>query len=639
MLAICLAGIAVYANGLQGPFVFDDHHSILESANVRSLWPLTSSMGAPAGSVASGRPLVAFSLALNYAWGGYEVFGYHLLNVLAHLATSLALFGLLRRGLARTQLQDLATRAAFLTALVWVVHPLCTDALNQIVSRSEILAAGFYLACAYAAERSFEGARTRTWQTLSVLACAAAMASKEFAVSAPLFVLAYDRTLVSGSFAKALSSRRRFYAALAATWIVLGLSIASGDRGVTVGFGQDVTSLDYLRTQAQGLMHYLRLAIWPRGLAIDYSGWPLARTWGAALVPGLAVLALFAGACVLFARRRPAGLVALGLFALLAPSSSFIPLAGERLAEHRMYLPLAGLVALVVPLLLAQSRRLRGERGLALATGVVILLALPLAWGTHQRNGQYANAETIWLDALATYPDNGRAHDHLAAILVAEGRLDEALPHAEAAVRLAPELNTADYNLATILMQLGQSQRALEHFQRAERFRAGTASFHGNYGVVLGQERRLDEALYHLRRALEIDPEYLPPHRNLGILLAQAGRGGEAAPHLRRALAARPEPELMLLLGRVLAADPDARQRNGSEAQHLAQQLIEGAGPDPRWHDLLAMAQAELGQFQQAITSAERAVAGARQAGRAVLGREIEARLALYRSGRPYRAE
>jgi tetratricopeptide (TPR) repeat protein len=637
MIAICLAGLAVYANSLHGPFLFDDHLSILESASVRSLWPLSSALGAPEGSVASGRPLVAFSLALNYAWGEYDVFGYHVVNVLAHVGTALALFGLLRRGLARTQLRDIATRAAFLTSLVWVVHPLCTDALNQIVSRSEIFAAGLYLACAYAAERSFDGIRSHSWQTLAVLACAAAMASKEFAVSAPLFVLAYDRTLVSGSFSKALAARPRFYTALAATWIVLGLSIASGDRGMTVGFGQDVTSLDYLRTQAQGLVHYLRLAAWPRGLVIDYSGWPLVSAWGPALVPGLVVLGLFCGACVLFWRARGAGLVALGIFAVLAPSSSFIPLAGERLAEHRMYLPLAGIVALVVPLLFCWSRRLWPVRGLDLATAFVVLLTLPLAWVTHQRNEQYASAETIWIDALAAYPDNGRAHDHLAAILVAEGRLDEALPHAQEAVRLAPELHTVEYNLATILMQLGQSKRALTHFQRAEPHRSGTASFHGNYGVVLGQVQRLEEALYHLRRALELDPDYLAPQRNLGILLAQAGRGEQAAPHLRHALAERPEPELMLLLGRILATHPDPLQRDGPEALRLARQLIAGADADPRWYDLLAMAQAELGQFEDALDSAQRALNGARRMGRDILAREIADRITLYRDGRPFR--
>ena len=633
-LVILAAGLGVYANGLEGPFVFDDHYSIVESPNVRSLLPLTEALSAPAGSVASGRPLVALSLALNHAAGGLEVFGYHLVNVVAHVLTALLLFALLARGLARTRLAEEATTLAGLAALLWVVHPLNTDALNQVVSRSEVFAAFFVLATLYAFERSCESGARGRWSLAAVLAGACAMASKEIAVALPLAVLFYDRTLVSGSFAAALRARRGLYGGLAVTWVVLALAIASGDRGVTVGFGQQVSSLDYLRTQAGGIPHYLRLAVFPRGLALDYSGWPFVTSWGPALLPGFFVLLLFAGSLELARRRRPEAVPALLFFAVLAPSSSFIPLAGERLAEHRMYLPLACLASLAVPVAWCGLRRALAP---AVATALLALLALPLAWGTVQRNALYQDVEALWRDVLSQQPDNGRAHDQLAALLASEGRYPEALEHGREAVRLAPELNTAAYNLGTILMRMGRFREALPQFEAAEPFRSGTPIFHGNYGVVLGQAGRLDEALYHLRRALEVDPDYGPPHRNLGILLFQAGRDREALGHLRAALVLRAEPELMLLLGKLLAAARERDLRDGAEAERIARQLVDRQPGDPRFHDLLAMALAERGLFEDAVASGERALAGARQLGNAPLASELEGRLTGYRAGRPFR--
>jgi tetratricopeptide (TPR) repeat protein len=383
----------------------------------------------------------------------------------------------------------------------------------------------------------------------------------------------------------------------------------------------------------------LRLAFWPSNLAIDYSGWPVVREWSAAVAPGLVVLTLLGATFGLLLRRSAAALPALLFFAVLAPSSSFIPLTGERLAEHRMYLPLAALVALCVPGVLTFSQRRWPARGRVVAAALLLASAAPLAWATVRRNADYRSELGIWEDTLRKYPENARAQDYIASLLLAQGRYAEALPHAEEALRLDPELSTVDSNLATILMQLGERERAVHHFRRAERYCSGSAIFHGNFGVVLGQSGALDEALQHLRRALLLDPGYLTPRRNLGILLAGAGRTREALPHLQQVLAAQEDPELMLLVIPILAGDPDSGLRDGALALRLAQNLVALAPRDPRSHDSLGMAYAELRRFEEAVQAAERCLEGAAALGQARFEAEVRARLELYRARRPYRTQ
>src|SRR4051812_34996201 len=101
---IVLAGIAAYHNSLSGPFIFDDPSSIISNPTIRSLWPPWVPLSPPNAAITvQGRPVLNFSLALNYALGGTNPWGYHALNVAIHLLGGLALFGIVRRTLARTR--------------------------------------------------------------------------------------------------------------------------------------------------------------------------------------------------------------------------------------------------------------------------------------------------------------------------------------------------------------------------------------------------------------------------------------------------------------------------------------------------------------------------------------------------------
>ena len=149
---VCLlaAGFVAYHNSFSGVFLFDDHPSILQNPHVRHLWPLTGTpFNAPSYGGMAGRPVAIFTLALNYAWGGFHVWGYHLANLLIHLLAALTLFGLVRRTLLGKRLLThyghVATGLALTMALLWTVHPLQTESVTYIIQRSESLTGLFYL--------------------------------------------------------------------------------------------------------------------------------------------------------------------------------------------------------------------------------------------------------------------------------------------------------------------------------------------------------------------------------------------------------------------------------------------------------------------------------------------------------------
>jgi hypothetical protein len=315
-LVIAAAAFLAYHRTFSAPLLFDDHDTIVGNPTIRQLWPPWRALMPPTdGSTTAGRPILNLSLALNYAAGGTAVRGYHVVNLALHTFAGLTLCGLLRRTFLLPRLRGrfghLALPLAAFTALIWVLHPLATTAVTYVSQRAECLVGLFFLLTLYGFVRATAAPERRRWAVITVTACALGMASKEVMVSAPLVVWGYDRTFISGGFRAALTRRPRLYAALAATWLVLGLCLASmgGGRGVSAGFGQGISAYAYAVAQCEAIIHYLRLAVWPYPLVFDYGIAlpPLGEVWPQA---GLLAL-LLAGAAFACVRGTAIGFVAL----------------------------------------------------------------------------------------------------------------------------------------------------------------------------------------------------------------------------------------------------------------------------------------------------------------------------------------
>ncbi len=522
---LLLAALAAYANSFGGPFIFDDKPAILDNPTIRQLWPLSTVLSPPPiGSSVTGRPLVNLSLALNYAAGGQAVWGYHAVNLLLHGLAGLALFGIVRRTLALPVVPDRLRAAALplggVTALLWLVHPLQTESVTSLIQRTESLMGACYLLTLYAFIRGAQSPRPAGWWTLAFTACLLGMAAKEVMVTAPLMVLLYDRAFLAGSLRGAWRERGRIHLGLAATWLLLaGLVLtAGGTRGEAAGFGLGVTPWTYALTQCRAITLYLKLAGWPHPLVLDY-GTDVVRAASTVWLPALLLLLLLGATGWAWSRRPLAGFLGAAFFVLLAPSSSFVPLVSQTMAEHRMYLPLAAVAALWVTTAYAQIGRGALVAALVLAVGCLGL--------TLRRNHDYRSELAIWTDTVAQAPGNARARINLAECLLRLGRPGDALVQAQEAVRLRPTYPEAQTNLGIALAQLQRPAEALPSCLEALRLQPDGARVHSNLGAVLVQLGRGPEAVAHFEESLRLapdSPDAVRVRNNLGLALLKAGR-------------------------------------------------------------------------------------------------------------------
>lgn len=552
---LTVASLLAYGRTFSAPFIFDDLPGIVRNPTIRALWPLDEVLfpSQASGTGVDGRPIVNLSLALNYAMGGLEVRGYRIFNLAGHVATAVLLFALLRRTWNQPALRDrygIRSKGLALGAsLAWTLHPLQTESVACVIQRTEVFVGFFYVLTLLAFVRAAEGSGRgrRGWETLTVAACLLGMLTKEVMVTAPVVVLLYDRTFLAGSFVGAWRARRRLYCALALTWVpLLWLVVASGGRAGTVGFETGANSWTYLLTQAKALTIYLQLSIWPFGLVLDY-GMAMVRDLGEVLLQLLFVVSL-AGVTIWAVWRRPIpGFAGACFFIVLAPSSSVVPLVTQTIAEHRMYLPLAALLALAVATLHRCWARC------SVATTVVLALGLGMA--TWQRNAVFATPVAIWADTVQKAPENARAHYNYANALAEAGRVEEAAQSYADALRLKPRYGAAHYNYAGALLQLGRASEAIVQYQAALRLNPNAADTHANLAAALIREGRVAEAVTHYEAAARLGMLAAEENRRFGRALAEIGRVDEALVRLEEAVRLVPrDGESRMILGMVLAA-------------------------------------------------------------------------------------
>jgi Tfp pilus assembly protein PilF len=637
VLAVIVLG--VYWRAVTAPFIFDDINSVKTNESIRSLWPLVGDAETPGPlygpqfAPTSARPVANLSLAVSYYFGGLNPAGYRLFNMVLHVASAMLLAAIVRRTLRlpyfADRFADAADWLALAVAVVWVLHPLQTEAVAYITQRTELMLGFFYLATLYCSLRYWTAARysagvgqtndgieqrellpsaintDRTgWLVLATLACLAGMGSKQAMASAPLIVLLFERTFVAGSLPKALSESWPLYVGLACGWLLLlGLNYNHPHRD-SAGFHLGVSAFEWWFTQAKVLLMYFKLVAWPWPLVIHYEmpylqslgeAWPYLASVG---LLGLAIL-------VLLWRNHPVGFLGTFVFAILLPTL-LVPLPTEIAAERRMYLPLAAIGALVVVggYALAQSLASQQWRDrhaasrwatpLIATVASTSVVALVLAGVSNRRLASYDDPMTLWQEVLRVQPHNHVAHSNVGREYYDAGNIAAAGDHFRQAIQQKPDSALAHYNMALVLSKTGQRDEAINHFRLAVQYRPGSPELLNNLGVSLYMAGRNDEAISVLREAIQLKPTMWRGHDNLGTAQARAGRADEAIASFQQAL--KVNPQALDVYG------------------HLAD------------------AQAKANRPAEAIATVERAVRLALATGDDATAAKIEAQLASYRA-------
>jgi protein O-mannosyl-transferase len=530
---LAISVIVAYGRTLSVPLLFDDNPSIENNPTIRHLG---NAFLPPPGSTVSGRPILNLSLAIDYAISGTAVWSYHATNLAIHILAGLTLMGVLRRTLgSRTSVSALAI--AFSIALLWALHPLQTEAVTYISQRAESLMGLFYLLTVYCFIRGIspDARFQHLWFVLCCVSCLLGMATKEVMVSVPLIVLVYDRTFVAGCFREAIRRRWPVYSALSATWIILLLLVYyNSSRSEIPTSGSSIVWWRYALTQLPAVSHYIRLCFWPYPLIFDY-GTTLVAPSIAILPYGLFILGLASATVWALAKRPAAGFLGIAFFAILAPSSSVVPVVGETMADYRMYLPSISVVILVVLGIYRLPRRV--------AFPLCLILAAVLFGATLERNEVYRSYESVWRDTVARRADNERAHNNLGiAFLNDAGRLDDAIAEFRESLRLNGEYVEARNNLGFALeMAPGRLNDAVAQFEEVIRQKPDYADAHYNLGNTLDSLGRTTEAIAQYREALRLRPDFVAAHCNLGLSLSTLGRAQDAIAEYNQALRIKPD--------------------------------------------------------------------------------------------------
>jgi tetratricopeptide (TPR) repeat protein len=553
---IAVAVTLSFYNSLRVPFLLDDEISILDNESIRkvssALWPRDEVFTA-------GRPLLNLSFAVNHALSGTAVAGYHVTNLLIHVLAALFLFAVIRRTLLlpsfRPRFGSHAAAIALGAALVWALNPVQTVSVTYVSQRAESLMGLCYLLTLYGFLRAAESSR-RAWAAVAIASCFAGMFVKEVMVTAPIIVLLFDRTFLASSFREVWRRRRALHLGLAASWVALAaLILASKIQARGIGYGFDYSWTQYLRIECSAVLHYLRLAAWPFSLVFDY-GYEVGLPAAPVVAASIAVLSLIGIGLVVAWRRFPA-ITFLGcwFFVILGPTSSIVPVAGQPIAENRVYLSLAA-VAILAAVLLDRILSTRGHAALLAAAAAFGCMSIA-------RNHDFRSEQSIWSDTIAKRPNSSRAHFYYGTALVRRGQMNEGIAHLEKAVALKPSYSFAHVNLATALFGQNRLDDALRHFALAVQLKPDDPAARSNFGSALFKAGKKAEAVEQYREALRLRPTHADARVNLGIVLAHLGKTDEAIATFQEAIRLHPDnaaarEQLALLLA---SLQPPSRTR------------------------------------------------------------------------------
>ncbi len=595
---LALFAFLVYSNSFQVPFILDDFYWIRHNSNIRMNDISCESVEKALEGSFIKRPLAKLSFALNYYFNKYDVAGYHWVNLTIHIFTGVFLFFLLRITLALAggakpddqKFQQNSALIAFLTALVWIVHPVNTQSVTYIVQRMNSMAAMFYVLSILLYAKSRVLSRSTVprnkphklkrigYITGCLLSGIFAFASKENAITLPLVILIYEWFFfqnLSFSWLKKLI----FWLLGFSVLLVIVSALSLGGNPLDKVYGSYIRSpslqhfsiIERLITEFRVLVYYISLFFFPHParLHIDYI-YPLSQSLAAPVTTFLSIIThffLLVLSVYNAKKHRIISFCILWFFITLAIESSLIGLAP--IFEHRTYLPfmMLSLITVILFLTLVPARRL--------SIGMVCILALLCLTGTFQRNLVWQDRMLFWKDNLLKSPKNPRIYAKIGDFCFQNNQIHQAKSYYKKALSFKGDYLQAHMRLGNAYLELGNAKKALSHYEKArfidpcrpdipielgntyfqinnwqealkwydEALKIEPQSTYALYGKALALSRldRPDAAIKHYQAVVALIPNNAEAHKNLADLYVKKQNFKHAIHHYKKALAVDPE--------------------------------------------------------------------------------------------------
>ncbi len=513
IVLLFLTGFLLYSNTFHHSFHFDDYVFIVNNpeitdiTDIRQIWNEGS---------APTRFVTYLTFAINYHFHRFEEWGYHLGNIAIHSINSGLVFWLTllifrTPTVQRQHLRDRSWSVAILTAALFLVHPMQTQAVTYICQRFASLATLFYLltVCWYLKAR-LETTGAKLYVTLAVISAVCGMFTKQIVLTLPMMIVFLEICLFERFSLKQIWSGRNVkWLILLLAFLLLIPAVYRFDTASIIGRefdslshrGDVLNSPRYLLTQFRVIWTYIRLMVLPVGQNLLYD-FPASYTlWEGRTLMGLIGLGLLIGFAYWCRRRFVFVTLGIGWFLIaLLVESSIIPIR-QVIFEHRCYLPSYGwmlMTAAVLVRFLSTPQRLWSVSAMVLITLAIL---------TYQRNQVWRDGITLWTDVLAKSPNMIRPYTHLATAYLNAGRLDEAIDIYTRGIEVDPQRAESYNNRGNVYVIRRQYDMALKDYKKALSLDDSLVKTYNNVGIIYNRQKNFPEALKYYNKALELDDQ------------------------------------------------------------------------------------------------------------------------------------
>jgi tetratricopeptide (TPR) repeat protein len=596
---LIVASLVVYWQITNHEFInYDDGIYVTENPHVqlgltfKSIkWAFTT------GHAANWHPLTWLSHMLDIELYGLNPMGHHWTSLQIHLINSILLFFVLK------MMTGAIWKSAFVAAL-FALHPLHVESVAWISERKDVLSTFFLILSMWAYVR-YVRKQDKKCYFLLILFFILGLMAKPMLVTLPFVLLLLDFWPLSRFQSKTktisglICEKFPLFALSAASCIIT--FFVQKNSGAVVS-AEIFPLILRIANAFISYVNYLEKTLWPQNLTLLYP-YPNILPLGRAILSGLLLLCI--SAVIFMARKRCSYLVTgwLWYIGTLVPVIGLVQVGAQSMADRYTYIPIVGIFIILTWGIADISARWRYRKILLLLFSVTALVSISIC--TWFQTHYWQNSKTIFTHTVNVTNNNSIAH----------------------------------YGLGMAYDQQGKLNKAVLHYNKALKINPNYAQAHHNLGTVLIRQDNMKAAIYHFNRALQLNPNYSKAHYNLAKVYMKLNKIESAIHYFQEALNIDSDMEIALFnLSWIYATNNKEQFRNGKEAVSLAEKLCSLQDYKyPLSLDVLATAYAEIGKFDTAVSTAEKAFKLALLYGPNELVSGINKRLSLYKSGRPYR--
>jgi len=548
ILLISCLGLIVYSNTFHNSFHYDDVRSITDNLSIRSFHNLLSIW-----EFYPCRFITFLSFTLNYHFNGLNVLGYHLFNLGVHLISAilvwwLTLLTFYTPAMKTEKINDNVNLIALFAGLLFVSHPLQTEAVTYIWQRTASMGVMFYLAslCLYVKSTLLRTSKPspniwKFYYLLSLLTAVLAFFTKEMTITLPLMILLYEFYF----FRTQKNFHWKFLIPFLLSLLIMPLTLLflphavrnQEMEGVLTGMST-ISPLHYFLTQIKVIVTYIRLSFLPFNQNLDYD-YPISKSFfeWPVFCSFLFLSLILYFATRLFSKYRLVSFSIFWFFLTLIPESSVIPLK-DVIFEHRLYLPLVGFCICVVSTLyyLLEKRKILPT----VVIGLMLIVGCN-SYLTYQRNFVWKDEFTLWDDTAKKSPHKARALNNLGVANIKRSEFTQAIYNFTKAIKIDPSYAEAFYNLGTGYYHQSNFTQAEVYFNKTLKLDPSYAKAYNNRGLIHYEQGEITAAIKDFTKAIELLPSYTKAYNNRGIALLKEGSASQALSDFNKAIETDPD--------------------------------------------------------------------------------------------------